>query len=73
MTHEEAARRIAELEDALRREREAKELYRQSTLVLMHQLIPYEPVTDAELDMMVNDTSGTPILDIIVEFERSNP
>ena len=72
MSREEAERRIAELEEQLRRAREEAARYKESTYALLRQIIPDEPLTEEELNRMLTDTSGTPILDIIAELERSD-
>ncbi len=72
MSREEAERRIAELEEQLRRAREEATRYKESTYALLRQIIPDEPLTEEELNRMLTDTSGTPILDIIAELERSD-
>lgn len=71
MSREEAERRIAELEEQLRRAREEAARYKEATFALLDQLIPYEPMTEEELQRLLTDTSGTPIRDIIAELERS--
>ncbi len=73
MTLEEAARRIAELEDALRRERREKEMYKATLFSFWDQAIPDEPLTEEELQRMLTETNGTPIRQIIAELERANP
>jgi hypothetical protein len=67
------ARRISELEASLRAAREEAARYKEATFSLLSQLIPDVPLTDEELDRMLTDTSGTPILDIIAELERTGP
>lgn len=67
------ARRINELEESLRRAREEAARYKQATFSLLSQLIPDVPLTDEELDRMLSDTTGTPILDIVAELERTGP
>ena len=63
--------RIAELETALRHEREEKERYKDAAFCFLKQIVPYTPITDEEIDRLISDTAGTPILDIVAEYERS--
>jgi hypothetical protein len=71
MSREEAERRIAELEEQLRRAREEAARYKEAAFAFLDQLVPYEPMTEEELQRLLTDTSGTPIRDIIAELERS--
>ncbi len=71
MSREEAERRIAELEEQLRRAREEAARYKEAAYAFLRELIPDEPPTEEELQRMLTDTSGTPILDIIAEYERA--
>jgi hypothetical protein len=71
MSREEAERRIAELEEQLRRAREDAARYKEAVSALLDQVFPYEPMTEEELQRLLTDTSGTPIRDIIAELERS--
>lgn len=71
MSREDADRRIAELEEQLRRAREEATQYREAAYAFLRELIPDEPLTDEELHRMLTDTSGTPILDIVAELERA--
>lgn len=73
MTPEEATRRIAELEEELRRERREKEMYKATVYTFWEHVIPEEPLTEEELHRMLTDTNGTPIRQIIAELERANP
>jgi hypothetical protein len=73
MSREEAERRIAELEEQLRRAREEAARYKEAAFAFLDQLVPYEPMTEEELQRLLTDTSGTPIRDIIAELERSEP
>ncbi len=72
MTNEEASRRIAELEEALRRERREKEMYKATVFTFWEQAIPDEPLTEEELHRMLTDTTGTPIRQIIAELKLLN-
>lgn len=71
MSHEDAERRIAELEEQLRRAREEARWHKEAVFAFLDQLVPYEPLTEEELQRLITDTSGTPIRDIIAELERS--
>jgi hypothetical protein len=71
MSREEAERRIAELEEQLRRAREEASWYKEAAYAFLRQIIPDEPLTEEELNRMLTDTSGTPIRDIIAELERA--
>lgn len=73
MSADDASRRISELEEQLRRAREEAMRYKQATFSLLSHLIPEVPLTDEELKRMSTDTSGTPILDIVAELERTGP
>jgi hypothetical protein len=73
MSADESARRIAELEEQLRRARAEVARYKEAAFALLGELIPDVPLTDEELNAMITDTSGTPILDIVAEFERTGP
>ena len=71
MSSDDATRRIAELEEELRRAQEEAARYKEATFALLGQLIPEVPLTDEELQAMLTDMSGTPILDIVAELERA--
>ena len=71
MSHEDAERRIAELEEQLRRAREEARWHKETAYAFLRQIIPDKPLTEEELNRMLTDTSGTPIRDIIAELERS--
>jgi hypothetical protein len=71
MSREEAERRIAELEEQLRRAREEAAWYKEAAYAFLREIIPDEPLTEEELNRMLTDTSGTPIRDIIAELERA--
>jgi hypothetical protein len=73
MSREEAERRIAELEEQLRREQAEKTKYKEAAYAFLAKLVPYTPMTEKELQQLLTDTSGTPIRDIIAELERSEP
>ena len=73
MNTDDVNRRISELEEQLRRAREEAARYKEATFDLLSQVIPDVPLTDEELHRMLTDTSGTPILDILAELERTGP
>jgi hypothetical protein len=73
MSREEAERRIAELEEALRREQAEKVKYKEAAYAFLSELVPEVPLTEEELHRMLTDTTGTPIRDIIAELERTEP
>lgn len=71
MNQDDAARRIEDLEEQLRRAREEAARYKQAAFTFLEELVPYTPVTEEELHRLLTDTSGTPIRDIIAELERT--
>ncbi len=76
MSAEDAERRIQELEAQLRRKEVEAEMYKDSTNYLMKRYligneIPDDPPTEAEMEALMRNTGGRPILDIIAELERS--
>jgi hypothetical protein len=71
MSQEDAERRIAELEEQLRRAREEAMWYKEAAYAFLKQVVPDDPLTEEELNRMLTDTSGTPIREIIAELERA--
>lgn len=74
MSPEDAARRIQELEEQLRRTEVEAAGYREYIRYLIKQIpigneIPDDPPTEAEMEALMRDTGGRPILEIIAEFE----
>ena len=70
MSADDAERRIRELEEELRRAKELAAWHKEAAYEWMRQKFSYEPLTDEEVQRMMTDRSGTPILDIIAEYER---
>ena len=69
MNPEDAKRKIEVLEESLRNARAEAAKYKQDTYALLSELVPYEPLTEAEVQRMLSDPNGTPILDIVTELE----
>lgn len=65
------ADRIAKLEEELRKAREEAARYKEAAYSFLRELIPDEPLTEEELHRMLTDTTGTPILDILAEYESA--
>ncbi len=65
------ASRIATLEEELRKAREEAARYKEAAYAFLRQIVPDEPPSDEEIDRMLADTNGTPILDIVAEYERA--
>lgn len=71
MSNDDTARRIEELESQLRQARAETARYKEATFALLNRIVPDEPLTDEELRRMMTDTTGTPILDIVAEYEQA--
>jgi Lhr-like helicase len=70
MSADDAERRIRELEEELRRAKQLAEWHKEAAYELVRREFPYEPLTDEEIQRLLTDRSGTPVLDIIAEYER---
>lgn len=63
-------KRIAELESEVAQLSTARQKDRAQVRDLLAQLVPYEPVTAAELQDMAHGPRGIPIAELIAECER---
>lgn len=70
MSAEEATRKIQELENALRQERAKAAEFKATAYALLDQVFPFVPPTEEEIRKLTTETDGTPMLEIIAEFER---
>ena len=70
MSADDAERRIRELEEQLKRAKQEAAWHKATIREWLLPLIPDDPPTEEEMRRLVADTDGTPILDIIAEFER---
>jgi hypothetical protein len=70
MSADEAAKRIQELEEALRREKAKSEEYKAAAYAMLDQVFPFVPPTEEEIRKLQTETDGTPILEIIAELEK---
>lgn len=70
MSAEDAERRIHELEEEVRRLRFIADSHKAAAYEWLRHEHPYVSPTEEEIQRMLSDTNGTPILDIIAEFER---
>ena len=70
MNAEESARKIHELEEALRLEKAKSEEYKKTAYALLEQVVPYVPPTREEIQKLRTETDGTPIRQIIAELEQ---
>lgn len=78
MSAEDAERRIQELEEEVRRKELEAAGYKDYIryLVKLQPIgneIPDDPPTEAEMEALMRNTGGRPILDIIAELEGSEP
>jgi hypothetical protein len=71
MNHDEALKRIQELEEALRKEKAKSDEYKQTAYSLLNELYPSSPMTEEEATKLMTETDGRPILEIIEELERT--
>jgi hypothetical protein len=75
MNADDAERRIRELEEELARERAETARYREAAYAFS-RIGPFpddDPPTEEEIQRMLTDTAGTPVADILAEFERKLP
>ena len=67
----ELARRLAALEAELAKVRAERDEFKKSTYSLLHQIVPYKPITPEELhDMLHGPRCPETITGIIAELER---
>jgi hypothetical protein len=75
MSADDAERRIRELEEQVRRKEREAAGYKDYIRYLVKSSpigneVPDDPPTEAEMEALMRDTGGTPILDIIAEYEE---
>lgn len=70
MNAEESARRIQELEEALRLEKAKCAEYKKTAYALLDQVMPFVPPTEDEIQKLITETDGKPIREIIAELEQ---
>ena len=63
-------RKIADLESQVQSLRLERDREKEKVRALLDQLVPYEPVTEAELRDMLHGPRGKPLLEVIEEIER---
>jgi hypothetical protein len=71
MSPEDAERRIRELEEELRRQKFAAEMYKDTAHAYMREHFPSEPMTEDEARRLTQDIDGRSIRDILEELERA--
>ncbi len=64
------ARRFAELERELAKTRAERDGYKADSYSLLEQLVPYQPLTTAEVHDMFHGPKGPPLSEFIAELER---
>ncbi len=66
---DEMRRRIEELEQKLTKVSAERDEYRKAAYEFLGQLIPYEPVTEEELQVLMHGPRGRQIADVLAEFQ----